>query len=96
MHPHHPTHLPRLRRSLLDSIGSPWAIGWLLSVVTAFACGAAAGLTLVAQADERTAQAKRRQAAAEHLAARYAEACGPRLSWPLASTPEIIPAEDAQ
>lgn len=93
--------IPRLRADVLAALcRQDWCERRLLPLVLAFAAGVVLGLVAddrraadeLHAAQARTAQAQRRQAAAEHLAAQYAATCGPRLSWPIGSTPEIIPA----
>lgn len=65
-----------------------YALGALTGVVIALALGDAQLGDLTAERDT----AQRRQRAAERLVDAYAATCGPRLSWPIGSTPEIIPA----
>lgn len=79
--------------------GAPAAAERVLPLLVCFAGGVVIGLTAADQraddelyaAEARAVLAKRRQIAAENLAGQYAAACGQRLSWPVESTPEIIP-----
>lgn len=91
---------PRIPRPRLQVWASLWGDSLLLPIVMAFAAGMLLGLVcqdqrLMDERDEARAaawQALRRASAAQHLAGQWAATCGPVMSLPIESTPEIIPA----